>query len=111
MVQTNVVPRLLQSWDYVLLLSYFAIVIFIGNYFKKYVRQANDYFAAGSDVPWWLASISVWLSSFSATFFVIYSQMAFKYGIVALGDVMQFQEKHDRCAFGQLGRPAFLGEG
>jgi SSS family transporter len=84
MDQTNVVPRLLQSWDYVLLLSYFAIVVFIGNYFKKYIRQANDYFAAGSAVPWWLSAISVWLSSFSATFFVIYSQMAFKYGIVAL---------------------------
>lgn len=84
MEETNVVIRFLQSWDYVLLLSYFAIVVFIGNYFKKYIRQAKDYFAAGSAVPWWLSAISLWLSSFSATFFVIYSQIAFKYGIVAL---------------------------
>jgi SSS family solute:Na+ symporter len=84
MEQTNIITRFLQSWDYVLLLSYFAIVIFIGNYFKKYIRQAKDYFAAGSAVPWWLSAISLWLSSFSATFFVIYSQIAFKYGIVAM---------------------------
>jgi SSS family solute:Na+ symporter len=84
MEQTNIVTRFLQSSDYVLLLSYFAIVVFIGNYFKKYIRQAKDYFAAGSAVPWWLSAISLWLSSFSATFFVIYSQIAFKYGIVAM---------------------------
>jgi SSS family solute:Na+ symporter len=84
MEQTNIVTRFLQSWDYVLLLSYFAIVVFIGNYFKRYIRQAKDYFAAGSAVPWWLSAISLWLSSFSATFFVIYSQIAFKYGIVAM---------------------------
>ena len=76
--------KILQTSDYVLLLSYFAIVVFIGNYFKKYIRQAKDYFTAGAAVPWWLSAISLWLSSFSATFFVIYSQMAFKYGLVAL---------------------------
>ncbi len=84
MEETKVATQFLQSWDYVLLLSYFAIVVFIGNYFKKYISQAKDYFAAGSAVPWWLSSISLWLSSFSATFFVIYSQIAFKYGIVAM---------------------------
>lgn len=84
MEETNIATRILQSSDYILLLSYFAVVIFIGNYFKKYIQQAKDYFAAGSAVPWWLAAISLWMASFSATFFVIYSQIAFKYGIVAL---------------------------
>lgn len=84
MEETKIATQFLQSWDYVLLLSYFAIVVFIGNYFKKYISQAKDYFAAGAAVPWWLSAISLWLSSFSATFFVIYSQIAFKYGIVAM---------------------------
>ena len=35
-------------------------------------------------MPWWLAGISLWMTSFSATFFVIYSQIAFKYGLVAM---------------------------
>ena len=30
--------QFLQSWDYVLLLSYFAIVVFIGNYFEGCLR-------------------------------------------------------------------------
>jgi SSS family transporter len=76
--------QILQTPDYILLLAYFAIVVFIGNSLKKYIQKAKDYFAAGSDVPWWLSAMSLWLSSFSATFFVIYSQMAFKYGIVAI---------------------------
>lgn len=74
--------KILQPLDYLLLFAYFAIVLFIGVYFKKYIRQAKDYFAAGASVPWWLSGISLWMSSFSATFFVIYSQIAFKYGIV-----------------------------
>jgi SSS family solute:Na+ symporter len=74
--------KILQPLDYLLLFGYFAIVLFIGVYFKKYIRQAKDYFAAGASVPWWLSGISLWMSSFSATFFVIYSQIAFKYGLV-----------------------------
>jgi len=76
--------RILQFPDYVILLSFFAILIFIGVYFRKYVKEAKDYFAAGAAVPWWLSGISFWMASFSATFFVIYSQIAFKYGLVAM---------------------------
>jgi SSS family transporter len=76
--------KILQSADYIILLSYFAILIFIGVYFRKYIREAKDYFAAGAAVPWWLSGVSFWMASFSATFFVIYSQIAFKYGLVAM---------------------------
>jgi SSS family transporter len=76
--------HILHGLDYVVLVSYFAVLIFIGSYFRKYIKEAKDYFAAGASVPWWLSSISLWMASFSATFFVIYSQIAFKYGIVAV---------------------------
>ncbi len=76
--------KILQAPDYIILLGYFAILIFIGVYFRKYIREAKDYFAAGAAVPWWLSGISLWMASFSATFFVIYSQIAFKYGLVAM---------------------------
>jgi len=75
--------QILQNLDYVILLGYFMVLIFIGTYFRKYIIEAKDYFAAGSSVPWWLSSVSFWMASFSATFFVIYSQIAFKYGAVA----------------------------
>jgi hypothetical protein len=38
---------------------------------SDYIRQAKDYFAAGAAVPWWLSGVSLWMASFSATFFVI----------------------------------------
>jgi SSS family solute:Na+ symporter len=76
--------HVLHGFDYIILVSYFAVLIFIGTYFRKYIRAAKDYFAAGASVPWWLSSISLWMASFSATFFVIYSQIAFKYGLVAV---------------------------
>jgi SSS family solute:Na+ symporter len=76
--------KILQPLDYIILLSYFAILIFIGVYFRRYIREAKDYFAAGAAVPWWLSGVSLWMASFSATFFVIYSQIAFKYGLVAM---------------------------
>ncbi|MCE5249454.1 hypothetical protein LLG96_04455 [bacterium] len=74
----------LHPLDYLVVLSYFAIVIYVGMSFKKYIRQAKDYFAAGAAVPWWLAGISLWMASFSAMTFVIYSQLAYKYGFVSV---------------------------
>ncbi len=73
----------LHSLDYIIIVSYFIIVVFIGMYFSKFIKQAKDYFAAGAAVPWWLAGISLWMASFSAMTFVIYSQLAYKYGMVA----------------------------
>ena len=70
--------------DYVVILAYFFIIIFIGIFFSKFIKQAKDYFAAGAAVPWWLAGISLWMASFSALTFVVYSQIAYKYGFVAI---------------------------
>jgi len=49
--------KILQAPDYVILLSYFAILIFIGVYFRRCIREAKDYFAAGAAVPWWLSGV------------------------------------------------------
>lgn len=70
--------------DYIVVLAYFAILVFAGMYFSKFVKQAKDYFAAGASVPWWLAGISLWMASFSALMFVVYSQLAYKYGFVSV---------------------------
>ncbi|MFC1650066.1 hypothetical protein ACFL2X_00700 [Candidatus Latescibacterota bacterium] len=74
----------LHILDYIVILAYFIIIIFIGVFFSKFIKQAKDYFAAGAAVPWWLAGISLWMASFSALTFVVYSQLAFKYGFVAI---------------------------
>jgi solute:Na+ symporter, SSS family len=74
----------LHILDYIVILAYFIIIVFIGIFFSKFIKQAKDYFAAGAAVPWWLAGISLWMASFSALTFVVYSQLAFKYGFLAI---------------------------
>ena len=70
--------------DYIVIAGYFLVVLWVGFYFKKHQSAASDYFAAGHQVPWWLAGISHYMSSFSAFSFIAYSQTAYSYGWVAI---------------------------
>jgi SSS family transporter len=70
--------------DYVVIAGYFIVVLLVGLYFNKKQKAAKDYFAGGHQVPWWLAGISHYMSSFSAFTFIAYSQIAYTYGWVAI---------------------------
>jgi len=70
--------------DYFVIVGYFAVIIFVGYYFMKYISKIKEYFAAGSAIPWWMAGISYWMCSFSALLFVMYSELAYKYGYIAI---------------------------
>ena len=70
--------------DYLVLLAYFVVVISVGLSFARYIRRSKDYFAAGNVMPWWLAGTSFYKASFSALLFVIYNEIAYKYGVVAI---------------------------
>jgi SSS family transporter len=70
--------------DYLVILAFFIVIVSVGLYFARYIRQAKDYFAAGNIMPWWLAGTSFYKASFSALLFVIYNEIAYKYGIVAI---------------------------
>lgn len=70
--------------DYLVIIAYFILIIFIGYYFKRYIKKAKDYFAAGNVMPWWLAGTSFFMASFSTLLFVIYSEISYKYGIVGI---------------------------
>ncbi len=70
--------------DYVVIAGYFLVVLWVGFYFKKHQSAASDYFAAGHQIPWWLAGISHYMSSFSAFSFIAYSQTAYAYGWVSV---------------------------
>ena len=52
--------------DYLVILAYFAVIVVVGLYFARYIRQSKDYFAAGNIMPWWLAGTSFYKASFSA---------------------------------------------
>jgi Na+/proline symporter len=70
--------------DYLVILAYFLVIIGVGYYLARVVRKAKDYFAAGNVMPWWLAGISFYMASFSTMLFVIYSEISYNYGIVAM---------------------------
>jgi len=70
--------------DYLVIFAYFALVVFAGYHFSKYIKIAKDFFAAGNVMPWWLAGTSYFMASFSTLLFVIYNQIAYEYGFVAV---------------------------
>ncbi len=74
----------IQLPDYLVIIAYFTLIVFIGYYFKRYITKAKDYFAAGNVMPWWLAGTSFFMASFSTLLFVIYSEISYKYGIVGI---------------------------
>ncbi len=85
--------------DYVVILGYFVVVLLVGLYFNRKQTAAQDYFAGGHKVPWWLAGISHYMSSFSAFTFIAYSQIAYTFGWVAIS---LFWTTVPACAIGGL---------
>ena len=56
----------LSTFDYVLIISFFAITLFIGIYVsKKSGKSASEYFLSGRNMPWWLLGLSMVATTFS----------------------------------------------
>ena len=70
--------------DYFVLGGYFVLMLGIGAYFYRHVREMKDYFSGGNRIPWWLSGVSFYMSSFSVAAFVQYSALAYLYGWVAV---------------------------
>ena len=68
--------------DYAIIAGFFLVMLAVGFYFAGRIRDTKDYFAGGRQVPWWLSSVSYWMSSFSAFAFVAHSALAYKFGLV-----------------------------
>lgn len=56
--------------NYVVLIAYLVILIFIGILVSKKQKSTSDYFKAGGRVPWWAAGISVFGTQLSAITFM-----------------------------------------
>ena len=78
----NHIPLTLS--DFIVIAGYLLLVLYIGLYFRRRMRSAEDYFAGGHQVPWWLAGVSHYISSASALTFVAYSQLGYEYGFVSI---------------------------
>ena len=56
----------LSTFDYVLIIGFFAITLFIGIYVsKKSGKNSTEFFLSGRTMPWWLLGISMVATTFS----------------------------------------------
>jgi len=70
----------LSILDYFFIIAFFVTMIVVGviSYYKS--KNADDYFVAGGNIPWWLAGISHHVSGHSGAVFVAYAAVAYTHG-------------------------------
>jgi solute:Na+ symporter, SSS family len=66
--------------DWIVVGAYFLVMIWIGWWAKRRIKNASDFFVAGGKVPWWLVGISHHMSGYSAAVFVGYAALAYTVG-------------------------------
>lgn len=70
----------LNILDFIVIIAFFVTMTVVGvfSYYKS--KNADDYFVAGGNIPWWLAGISHHVSGHSGAVFVAYAAVAYTYG-------------------------------
>lgn len=70
----------LSTLDVIVIILFFILMLAIGlwSYFKN--TDAEDYFVAGGNLPWWLSGISHHVSGYSGAVFVAYAGLAYTHG-------------------------------
>lgn len=66
--------------DWLVLGAYFLVMVWIGWFAKRRVKNAADFFTAGGKMPWWLSGISHHMSGYSAAVFVGYAALCYTTG-------------------------------
>lgn len=69
----------LSGW--VVLMAYFLLMIGVGVWARRKVKNASDFFTAGGSMPWWLSGISHHMSGYSSAVFVGYAALAYTSGV------------------------------
>ncbi len=76
-------PKLYLA-DQIVIVGYFLLLASVGFYFWRRMKRVADLFTGGNNIPWWLAGVSFYLTSFSAFTFIGYSELAYRYGFVSV---------------------------
>jgi len=61
--------------------AYFVLMMVVGYWARKKVKNTSDFFTAGGTMPWWLSGISHHMSGYSSAVFVGYAALAYTSGI------------------------------
>lgn len=69
--------------DMVVIAIYFAMVLGIGFYLKKYTKTGDDFFLAGREMTAWVAGLSFLAANLGALELMGWAAAAYQYGILA----------------------------
>jgi SSS family solute:Na+ symporter len=69
--------------DFVIIVIYFAMVLGIGFYLKKYTRTGEDFFLAGREMTAWVAGLSFVSANLGTLELMGWAGAAYQYGILA----------------------------
>lgn len=71
----------MKALSWFVLGAYFLLMIGVGVWARRKVKNASDFFTAGGSMPWWLSGISHHMSGYSSAVFVGYAALAYTSGI------------------------------
>ena len=70
--------------DAVIVVFYFALVLGIGFYLKRWANTSEDYFMAGREMTAWIAGLSFLSANLGALELMGWAGAAYQYGIMAI---------------------------
>ncbi len=73
----------LHSVDYAIIIIYFAMVLGIGFYLKKYTQSSEDFFLAGREMTAWVAGLSFVSANLGTLELLGWAGNAYQYGLLA----------------------------
>ena len=62
----------MQALDYIVVICYISVIIWIGTHFAKKQNTTEEYFAGGRSMPGWAVGLSVMATSISSVTFLAY---------------------------------------
>jgi SSS family solute:Na+ symporter len=74
----------LSPFDFLVIAFYFLFMIGIGWYFRRFTKNASEYFRGGGQMTWWLVGASAFMASFSAWTFTGAASTAYEFGLVIM---------------------------
>lgn len=70
----------MQTLDFIVLIAYAVVLVCVGLWAYKKIKNSSDFFVAGGKVPWWLSGVSHHVSGYSAVVFTGYAAIAYNSG-------------------------------
>mgnify|MGYP001059931481 CR=1 FL=1 len=67
----------LTTPDYIILAGHFTLMLGVGLYFRRFMKNMKDYFSGHNRITWWLSGVSFYMSSCSAFGISSYAELAY----------------------------------